>query len=183
MSQIYKSLASGPVPPSVPTQFTTDDGSIAIPVANNLNVLSVEVTDNNLNGIQTRANPNLSDFLYVELTNRLLGGASTNDGSTHTIITFPLGSTPAVFSFDGFISGLNTTNPSGASFFYSAGVRTDGITATEPGVEFTNAFLETGMSLASVGATTSGNNLLITVTGIPGNNITWLAQATYSRTP
>ena len=38
MSQIYKSSASGPAPPTVPTQFTTDDGSKAIPAANNLNV-------------------------------------------------------------------------------------------------------------------------------------------------
>lgn len=30
--------ASGPVPPTVPTQFTADDGNHAIPAANNLNV-------------------------------------------------------------------------------------------------------------------------------------------------
>jgi hypothetical protein len=38
MSQIIKSLLSGPVPPAVPLQFTTDSG-IAVPAANNLNVL------------------------------------------------------------------------------------------------------------------------------------------------
>jgi hypothetical protein len=37
MSQIIKSLASGPVPPSVATQYTTDSG-IAVPALNNLNV-------------------------------------------------------------------------------------------------------------------------------------------------
>lgn len=37
MSQVIKNLASGPVPPSVPTQFTTDNG-VAVPALNNLNV-------------------------------------------------------------------------------------------------------------------------------------------------
>jgi len=38
MSQIIKvSSGSGPLPPDVPTQFTTDDG-VAIPALNNLNV-------------------------------------------------------------------------------------------------------------------------------------------------
>jgi len=38
MSQFYQGVTTGVLPPAVPLQFTTDSG-IAIPVANNLNVL------------------------------------------------------------------------------------------------------------------------------------------------
>lgn len=181
MSQIYKNLAAGPVPPSVPTQFTADDATVAIPVANNLNVLSRETIANNNNGIQTTVDPNGSDNFYIELTNRLFGAVSTNDSTPTTIITFGLGATDAVFTLDGFISGLNTTASAGGGYFFSASVRTDGVTATAIGVEFTSEFEEAGMAAADVNVGVTGNNLIITVTGIPANTIDWLSQCTYSR--
>lgn len=183
MSQIFRDSTSGPVPPTVPEQFTADDGTIGVPVANNFNLLSRETSANNLNGIQTTTDPNGSDNHYTELTNRLFGGVSTNDGSTTTIITFPLGATPATFTLDGFISAINLTTPAGAGYFFSAAVRTDGITATAIGVEFTSEFEEAALSASDVNVGVSGNNLIITVTGIAATLITWLSQATYSRTP
>lgn len=181
MSQIFRDSSTGPTPPTVPEQFTTDDGTIAVPAANNLNVFSRETTDNNLNGIQTTADPNGSDNLYIELTNRLFGAISTMDATPTPIITFPLGATPAVFTIDGFISGMNNTVVSGASYFFTAGVRTDGAAATAIGVEFTSEFEEAGMAASDVNVTVSGNNLIVEVTGIAATAIDWLSQCTYSR--
>lgn len=38
MSQYFSNSAVGPVPPSVATQFTTDDGTRVVPISNNVNV-------------------------------------------------------------------------------------------------------------------------------------------------
>jgi hypothetical protein len=45
VSQIYKPLtSSGPIPPNIPTQFTTDDGNHATPAENNINVFGASGT-------------------------------------------------------------------------------------------------------------------------------------------
>lgn len=186
MSQFYidKSVAPPIIPPEVAEQFTTDaatGGTVAIPSANNLNLLSRETTANNLNGIQTVADPDTSDNLYVELTNRATGAIGTMDATPTTIITFPLGASPAVFTLDGLISGLNNTVPSGGSYFFTAGARTNGTVATLIGVEFTSEFEETGMAASDVNITVAANNLIIQVIGIAATAIDWLAQFTYSR--
>lgn len=182
MSQIFKDTSTGPVPPTVAEQYTTDDGTIAIPAANNLNVFSRETSDNNLQGIQTTADPNGSDNLYVELTNRVSGFISTNDATPTTIITFALGATPAVFVLDGLITGLNNTVASGGAYFFTAGVRTTGAAATLLGpVDFGTEFEEVAMAAADFDIQVSGNNLIVQVTGIAATAIDWLAQFTYSR--
>lgn len=184
MSQIFKPTSGGTpvIPPDVPELFPTDVRSPAIPAANMLNVFGGQTSVNNLLGIQTDGG-NGSDTLTIQLTNRLQGGASTNDGSSHNIVTFALDVTPAVYTFDGFISAYNSSSipVSGAGYFFSAAVRSDGVVATELGQEFTSVFEEAGMSPASVAIVVSGNNFIIQVTGIAGQNIAWLAQSTYSR--
>src|SRR6185312_7812085 len=60
MSQIIKNLASGPVPPSVPTSFVTDSGTV-IAAGNIVNV-------NGGPGVQVIANPNGSNNMLIDLT-------------------------------------------------------------------------------------------------------------------
>lgn len=182
MSQIFRPQTGGTpvIPPDVPEVFITDVNSPAIPAANMLNVFGGQTSINNLLGIQTDGSSG-GDTLTIQLTNRLQGAISTNDATPTTIITFALGVTAAVFTLDGFVSALNNTVPSGGGYFFSAAVRTDGFAATDLGNEFTSVFEEVAMEPADITVGVSGNNLVVTVTGIAATAIDWLAQATYSR--
>ena len=183
MSQIYKSLASGPVPPDVPTQFTTDDGSIAIPAANNLNVLSRDTSVNNANGIQTTADPNGGDDLFVELTNRLQGTGTTVGATTADLVTFSLGATPRAFFFYFDVAGFNSTTPAAAGFSTYTTARTDAATATI--VDDTDAITHKDAALlaADVNVVASGNNIIFRVTGVAGLTINWSTVGLYVRAP
>jgi len=182
MSQIFKPTSGGTpvIPPDVPEVFQTDVNSPAIPAANILKVFGGQTSINNLLGVQTDGSSG-SNTLTVQLTNRLQGAISTIDATPTTIITFGLGVTPAVFTLDGFVSGLNNTVASGGGYFFSAAVRTDGAAATDLGNEFTSIFEEAAMAAADITVGVSGNNLIIQVIGIAATAIDWLAQATYSR--
>jgi hypothetical protein len=62
VSQIFKNSASGPVPPTAVTRFTFDDATVAIPVANNINI-------NSGAGVNVTANPNGSQNFIVNVIN------------------------------------------------------------------------------------------------------------------
>lgn len=180
MSQIYKPLtSSGPIPPIIPTQFTADDASIAIPAANNLNIFSRDTSDNNDNGIQTTADPNLSDNLYVELTNRITGIVTTLDATPTTIITFPLGAVPGGFFINGDVVAFDVTDVAGGSYSFVSGIRTTGAAGIEIGTEFKDVLEEAAMMTADFTVSVSGNDLIISVIGIAGKTINWNCYLTY----
>jgi hypothetical protein len=161
-----------PIPPIVPTSFVTDSGTV-IPTANVVNVNAGSSSINKDNGIFVIANPNLSNNMVVELTNRIKGDVTTSNATPTTIITFALGSTPGVYTFSGDITAFDSTDVAGASYGLISGIRTTGASAIEIGTQFNTNFEEAALITADVDVTVSGNNVVFTVTGVAGKTIDW----------
>lgn len=179
MSQIIKSLTSGPVPPTVPTIFPTDVNSPAIPAANTLNIFGNFVTDNNNNGIQTDGSSG-GNTVTVQLTNRILGTVTTTDATLTTIVTFPL-PTDGTYAFDFNIAAYNTTDILGAGYSLFVGMISTAGVATKLNLEDKIVNEQTGMSGCQVSAAASGGSIIIQVTGLgaPNKTINWIAIGTY----
>lgn len=181
MSQVIKNLASGPVPPSVPQTFTADDGSIAVPVANNLNLFSRDTTANNVNGIQTTADPNLSDNFYVELTNRLQGTGSTVGAVTTDLVTFSLGATPATYVIEANFVAFESTTPAGAGYSLFGTVRTTGAAASLVGTPDKINNENAALVPSTADIVVSGNNVILRVLGTVGLTVNWAVVGYYVR--
>lgn len=178
MSQILQNLASGPVPPAVATSYVTDDGT-AIPAANILNVNGVDSTENNNNGILTRANPDLSDNLEIVVTNRLQGITSTSGAASSTIISF----TPTVigtYSIEYRIAAYNETSLLGAGYSLFGAIRFDGVNSTicDTFDEIVNE--EGDMDNLDIAVSVAGANVLLNGTGYALQEINWSAVGLYT---
>lgn len=180
MSQVIKNLASGPVPPTVATSYTTDvrdntttSPGTAIPSSNNLEILGRDTIQSNDNGIRTDADPNNGKFLYVELTNRIHSSVTTTDATPTSLFSFSLGSTPSAYNFELNFSVYDRTNNKGAAYTVLYGLRTDGITATN--ISFTTPLNgeDSELNPSSLQVVNSGNSLIGTVTGIAATTINW----------
>lgn len=90
MSQFYQGVTSGSLPPSVPTQFTTDNGSVAIPTGNNINVFT---PGNGTDGIATSASGST-------ITITLTGGASEYTNVTSVMSPYAVNATDYFISVD-----------------------------------------------------------------------------------
>lgn len=162
--------------PSVPTTFVTNSGN-AVPVANTLNILATDATTNNDNGILTTG---AGSTVTIVLSNRQTSGTiTTTDATLTTALTFALSGTPGVYFIDGNITAFNVTDTAGGVYNFASGVRSDGATATEIGVEFKDSFEEAAMATSDVFVTTSGNNSIIQVQGIAGKTINWNVVLNY----
>ena len=189
MSQIYKAVTSGSLPSNVPTTFVTDSGTI-VPASNVVNITGGTTTGNNSNGITVIANPSLSNNEVVQLTNRASGSVITTGATSASLITLPLGALAGVYTFDISIAGFAKTgigSPAGCGYTIVGSVRTTGLAAillpTQQVDHFEELILQ-GPPQPLASLTVSGNNAIVTVTGISdgaaGFVIDWVGTLNYT---
>lgn len=174
MSQIYKSLISGPVPPTVPTSFVTDSGT-AVPAANILNVVTPG------GGTQGIATSGSGNTILVTVTDNSLSGTVTTVGATTgNLITFPLGAIPGTYTFDIKVAGFAVAGgPLGAGYTLVGAVRTTGAAAILLPSQALDSFEEGGLVPSAFSLTVSGNNAVFQVLGTAGTTIDWKGVAEY----
>ncbi len=184
MSNIYKPLtSSGPIPPIIPTEFETQDGT-AVPSANVLIIDAFESTENNINGITSKGgaaagNPpgsGLTNEVSLYFTNRITGTATTTDGTTPVnVFIFPLGATPGTYVFTSKLTVFNITDGKSAGYASQAVVRTDGATGVLLGTGNYLISEEAGMEALDLANDVTANTLRLDAIGLAGKTIHYLA--------
>jgi hypothetical protein len=160
--------------PSVPTQFTTDSG-IAVPAANNLNIVTPG------GGTQGISTSGAGSTITITLTEPKVQGTATTVGAvTADVITIALGATPGVYTIDASIAGFTTAGgPLGAGYTIVGAIRTTGAAAVLITGQAVDAFEEGALSAGNAALVASGNNAILRVTGTVGTTIDWKAAAEY----
>jgi len=175
VSQIYKPLTSaGPIPPTIATTYVTNVNSPAVPAANILNVLGGQTaTDNNL-GLQTDGSSG-GNILTVQLTNRMTAVTITVGATSSDIITFPLPAVAGTYFVYGNVQAFTSTGPAGGGYSFTGAYLTNGAAATELGTEYHDTFQSAALLTSDISLSASGNNVVLTVTGVAGLTIDWNA--------
>ena len=181
MSQIYKAVTAGSLPPSVPTSFTTQNGT-AVPAANILIVNADDSTENNANGIIAKRGvigTGIANIVDVIITNRVQGSGTTVGIGTADIITF----TPSAigsYSIEFRVAAYNTTGVIGAGYSLFGAIRFDGVNSNicDPFDSIDNE--EGTMSSTGLDVVVSGASFILRSTGYLGQTINWSAVGLYT---
>lgn len=181
MSNIFKAITAGSLPPVVPTSFNTQDGT-GVPAANVLIINGDDSTENNANGIISKGGvvgTGTANEVDIVLTNRLVGSVTTAGLVTSAIITF----TPTVigtYTIECRISAYNTTSSLGSGYSLFGSARFDGVNSIVCGTVDRIVNEEGTMSSANATFTVSGADIIISGVGYAAQNINWNAVALYT---
>jgi hypothetical protein len=158
--------------PSVPTNFTTDDSTVAVPVANNINIFSNDTIDNNINGIQTTAS---GDSVFIELTNRVSFAQETSDGIGQDLLTTIMTCPPdSAVTFKVLVTAVDIDNQEVLGGEQIGVAKTFGGLTTIIGLNDTFDEYEAGLSTSDWNVVTIGlDTLLFNFVGVAGKTIYW----------
>jgi hypothetical protein len=174
MSQFFIDASAIAPPPVVATSFVTDVNSPAIPAANILNEIGGNTTANADFGIRTDGSSG-SNTLTIQLTNRQTATVTTADATPTTLMTFALPAVAGTYYVYGNVQAFTSTGPAGGAYSFSGGYITTGAAATELGTEFHDTFQSAALLTSDIALSASGNNAILTVTGVAGLTINWNA--------
>jgi hypothetical protein len=181
LSQIYKSLAAGPVPPTVATSYVTDVNSPAVPAANVLNVPGGSVITNNDHGIQTDGSSG-SNTLTVELTNRVSLTTTTVGAVTNVInVLTPTAGTSVTFTLT--LTAYDTADNIALGGEQIGLGRALGGVAAVIGTNDTFDEYDAALGTNDWEIVANGASLALSVTGVAGKTLNWKAVFTYIQAP
>lgn len=186
MSQFFVNSSAAPLPPGVPTEFQTQDGT-ATPLANSIIIDAFDSEEDVDNGIITRRGgvdgTGPVNEVSIIITNRIQGTEQTSGAQTLPIITF----TPTVigtYAIEVRVSAYNTTPVLGLGAGYSmfAAIRFDGTDSHLCQTPDRIVNEEGTMTNANCTITVSGSGPDVFVNGVGyiGQVINWAAVGLYT---
>jgi hypothetical protein len=176
------SAISGPVPPTVPTSFPTDNGT-AVPLANVLIVLGKSSSENDVDGIITKGGvtgTGTQNEVDVVLTNRVTGTVQTIGLTTSTVLSFTPPNTEGGYSLTITVVGYISSDKVSASWDIYGTVTADGLGGfTTEGSPVRNMIGNVAFDVNEVTVSIGGGSILVTATGLTAKTIRWTGLLTY----